>query len=72
MKLLHEWIHTLKLQNLLEENNVQKLLFIKSNALTLGKDLLAIDWKGSEDNANDVESISSTYKSSSSIPNMIE
>jgi hypothetical protein len=60
------FIHS-KLQNSLKEEIVQKLLFIKSNALNLEK-----DWEGSEDNANYVESISSKYKSSSSLPNMIE
>ncbi len=33
---------------------------------------MAIDWEGLEDNANDVESVSSNYKSSSRLPNMIE
>ncbi len=44
---------------LLKEENVQKLLFMKSNALKFEKDLLAMDWKGSEDIVKDVESVSS-------------
>ncbi len=31
-----------------------------------------MDWEGSEDDANDVESVSSNYKCSSSLSNMIE
>ncbi len=34
----------------------------KSNAIKLGKDLLAMDWEDSEDFANDVESISSKIR----------
>ncbi len=56
---------------MLKEENVQKLLFTKSNAIKLEKDL-AMDWEGSKDDANDVESVSSNYKSSSSLLNMIE
>jgi hypothetical protein len=61
------FIH-LKLQNLLKEENVQKLLFIKSNSLKVEKDLLEMNWEGSEDDDNDMES----YKSSSSTPIMIK
>ena len=64
---MNGFIHS-KLLNLLKEENVQKLLFIKSNSLKVEKDLLEMNWEGSEDDDNDMES----YKSSSSTPIMIK
>ncbi len=55
-----------KLWNLLKEG---------SSETTIHKircPFLAMDWEGSEFNADDYESVSSNYKSSSSLPNIIE
>jgi hypothetical protein len=58
---MNGFIHS-KLLNLLKEETVQELLFITSNSLKVEKDLLAIDWEGSEDDENDEESVSANYK----------
>ena len=47
-----------KPRNLLKEQNVKKLVFIMSNALQLGKDLLIIDWQDYEDDAVDLDASS--------------
>jgi hAT family C-terminal dimerisation region len=65
------FIHS-KLRNSLKEENVQKLLFITSNALQLGKDLLTIDGQDSEDDTDDVDAGSFNSNSSSNLRFPIE
>jgi hypothetical protein len=51
---MNGFIHS-KLRNSLKEQNVQKLLFIKSNASQLGQDFLSTDYPYSEDDAIDLD-----------------